>query len=167
MTDLQDSDTINFAWKIFQKEQVRQMKNRENILQKQSIVFLVAVFCCLLWGSAIPGIKSGYEMFKIPSNDPAAQILAGVMVILAGSAIQRNILKPSKAAIPKVLKLCLLQTALQYVFFYIGLAHTTGVKSSIINAVNVFFSIFVSSVLFKLEKLNDLLYFDFIHLINC
>ena len=162
MTDLQDSDTINFAWKIFQKEQVRQMKNRENILQKQSIVILVAVFCCLLWGSAIPGIKSGYEMFKIPSNDPAAQILfagirfalAGVMVILAGSAIQRNILKPSKAAIPKVLKLCLLQTALQYVFFYIGLAHTTGVKSSIINAVNVFFSIFVSSVLFKLEKLN-------------
>ena len=60
-----------------------------------------------------------------------------------------------KAAIPKVIKLGLLQTALQYVFFYIGLAHTMGVKSSIINAVNVFFAILVSCLLFRMEKLNS------------
>lgn len=36
------------------------MKNREKLLQKQSSVALAAVFCCLLWGSAFPGIKAGY-----------------------------------------------------------------------------------------------------------
>ena len=47
----------------------------------------------------------------------------------------------------------MLQTVAQYLFFYIGLAHTTGVKSSIIEAVNVFVAILVASLLFHQEKL--------------
>lgn len=138
------------------------MKNEEKFLQKTGIVALAAVFCCLLWGSAFPSIKVGYQLFEIPSGDTAAQILfagtrftlAGIMVILFGSLIQKKFLKPSKAAIPKVIKLSLLQTVLQYVFFYVGLAHTTGVKGSIITATNVFLSILVSALIFRLEKLN-------------
>ena len=80
--------------------------------------------------------------------------LAGILVILAGSMMQGKLLKPSKTAIPKVLKLCMFQTVLQYIFFYIGLAHITGVKGSIVNAVNVFFTILVSCLLFRLEKLD-------------
>ncbi len=139
------------------------MKKRENILQKSGVAALIAIFCCLLWGSAFPSIKAGYQLFAIPSEDTPAQILfagirfalAGVMVIIAGSILQKRFLKPSKKAIPKVLKLCLLQTVIQYVFFYIGLAHTTGVKGSIVNAVNVFFSILVSCIIFRLERLNS------------
>ena len=138
------------------------MNNREKMLQKQSVVALAAIFCCLLWGSAFPSIKAGYQMFEIPAADTATQILfagirfalAGIMVIISGSVLQKKFLKPSKEAVPKVFKLCLLQTVMQYVFFYIGLAHTTGVKGSIITAVNVFFSILVSCVLFRLEKLD-------------
>ena len=37
--------------------------------------------------------------------------------------------------------------------FYIGLAHTSGVKSSILIAVNVFFSIIVSTLVFRIERL--------------
>lgn len=139
------------------------MKKENFILQKTGIVALAAIFCCLLWGSAFPSIKVGYKLFNISSEDTAAQILfagirfalAGIMVIIAGSLLQRKFLKPSKEALPKVFKLCLLQTVMQYVFFYIGLAHTTGVKGSIVNAVNVFFSILVSCLLFKLEKMNQ------------
>lgn len=138
------------------------MENQGNILQKQGITAILACLCCLLWGSAFPCIKVGYKLFAIQSNDTASQILfagirfalAGVMVILAGSVLQKKFLKPSKEAVPNILKLCLLQTVMQYVFFYIGLAHTTGVKGSIVNAVNVFFSILVSCILFRLEKLN-------------
>lgn len=138
------------------------MRKKENLFDKQSIVVVLAVFCCLLWGSAFPCIKLGYQLFQISSGDTAAQILfagirfalAGLLGILLGSVLQKKILKPSKEAIPKVFRLCLLQTVMQYVFFYIGLAHTTGVKGSIVNAVNVFFSILVSCVLFRLEKLN-------------
>lgn len=138
------------------------MKNEEKMLQNTGIVALAAILCCLLWGSAFPSIKVGYQLFEVPSNDTASQILfagtrfalAGIMVIIAGSILQKKFLKPAKKAVPKVLKLCLLQTVMQYVFFYIGLAHTTGVKGSIVNAVNVFFSILVSCVFFKLEKLD-------------
>lgn len=35
----------------------------------------------------------------------------------------------------------------------VGLAHTTGVKSSIINGMNVFMSIFVAAVCFRQEKI--------------
>lgn len=52
-----------------------------------------------------------------------------------------------------MLWLCLLQTVLQYLFFYVGLAHTSGVKASIIEAVNVFVAILVASLLFHQEKL--------------
>ena len=138
------------------------MKTKESILQKQSMVVLMAVLCCLLWGSAFPCIKLGYQLFDIPSGDSSSQILfagirftlAGILVILAGSVLQGEFLKPSRKAIPKVLKLCMFQTVLQYIFFYIGLAHITGVKGSIVNAVNVFFTILVSCLMFRLEKLD-------------
>ena len=138
------------------------MKNKEAILQKQSMVVLMAIICCLLWGSAFPCIKLGYQLFDIPSGDSSSQILfagirftlAGILVILAGSVLQGEFLKPSGKAITKVLKLCMFQTVLQYIFFYIGLAHITGVKGSIVNAVNVFFTILVSCLMFRLEKLD-------------
>ena len=138
------------------------MKTKESILRKQGMVVLMAVLCCLLWGSAFPCIKLGYQLFDIPSGDSSSQILfagirftlAGILVILAGSVLQGKFLKPSGKAIPKVLKLCMFQTVLQYIFFYIGLAHITGVKGSIVNAVNVFFTILVSCLIFRLEKLD-------------
>lgn len=138
------------------------MNKNKNLLENPTMVVIVAVLCCLLWGSAFPCIKLGYQLFDIPSGDSSSQILfagirftlAGILVILAGSMMQGKLLKPSKTAIPKVLKLCMFQTVLQYIFFYIGLAHITGVKGSIVNAVNVFFTILVSCLLFRLEKLD-------------
>lgn len=134
------------------------MKN----IQKTWVIALSALFCCFLWGSATPSIKTGYELFQIASVDTAAQILfagirfalAGILVIFTGSISQKKFLKPSKEAISKVVILSIFQTMLQYFFFYVSLAHTTGVKGSIISSVHVFLSIFISSICFKLEKLN-------------
>ena len=53
------------------------------------------------------------------------------------------------------MKLSMFQTILQYVFFYLGLAHTTGVKGSIITASNTFLSILVASLVFRQEKLTS------------
>ena len=53
----------------------------------------------------------------------------------------------------KIFKLSMLQTVLQYFFFYVGLANTTGVKASIIEGVNVFVAVLVASLLFQQEKL--------------
>ena len=130
-------------------------------LQKTAVVAVLACFCCFLWGSAFPSIKIGYELFHIDSADTGSQLLfagyrftlAGILVILAGSILQHRFLIPAKESIPRVVKLSLVQTVLQYVLFYIGLAHASGITSSIIEASNVFFAILVASCLFRLEPL--------------
>lgn len=134
---------------------------KKNRMQSTFVVWLGALICCALWGSAFPCIKIGYQMFEIPQDAVATQILfaglrftlAGILVILIGSVLSGNLLKINRQNAPKILKLSLLQTVLQYLFFYIGLANTTGVKASIIEGVNVFIAIFVASLIFRQEKL--------------
>jgi integral membrane protein len=134
---------------------------KKNRMQSTFVVWLGALICCALWGSAFPCIKIGYQMFEIPQDAVATQILfaglrftlAGILVILIGSILSGNLLKINRQNALKILKLSLLQTVLQYLFFYIGLANTTGVKASIIEGVNVFIAIFVASLIFRQEKL--------------
>jgi drug/metabolite transporter (DMT)-like permease len=47
----------------------------------------------------------------------------------------------------------LAQTSLQYVFFYVGLAHTTGVKGSILNATGTFFSVLLAHFIYANDRL--------------
>ena len=124
-------------------------EKRAQIMQKTAVVWLGALICCALWGSAFPCIKIGYQMFGIDAADTAAQILfagyrftlAGILTVLIGSVLNRGFLIPKKESFGKIFKLSMLQTVLQYFFFYVGLANTTGVKASII------------SILFHQEKL--------------
>lgn len=133
-------------------------------LTKTPVVITFALICCALWGSAFPCIKIGYRMFAIGGNDTASQILfagirfllAGLMVILICSFIYKKPLIPhSGATIKRIFILSLFQTILQYVFFYVGLANTTGSKAAIIEAANVFLAILVSGLLFKMEKVTS------------
>ena len=133
----------------------------KNPLTKTPVVCALALLCCLLWGSAFPCIKIGYRLFEIPSDSVSSQILfagirftlAGVLTILFGSLIRRKPLIPKKSSVPLIIKLSLVQTVLQYVFFYIGLANASGVKSSIIEASNVFLAILIAALVFRYEKL--------------
>lgn len=133
----------------------------KNTLTKTPVVCALAILCCILWGSATPSIKIGYEVFNIASGDTASQILfagmrfvlAGVLTILFGSLLSRKALVPKKKAIPSIVKLAMVQTILQYVFFYIGHAHTSGVKAAIINGSNVFLAILFAVLIFRYEKM--------------
>lgn len=144
---------------LSQDESTEQVKN--SFFTKTIVVWLGALICCALWGSAFPCIKLGYTWFEIASKDTMTQILfagirfalAGVMAIAIGSVTQRQFIFPQKKAWLSVAKLSSLQTIAQYVFFYIGLAHTTGVKASIVEGTNVFVAILVASLIFRLEKL--------------
>lgn len=137
------------------------MTGKGNFMQKTVVIWFGALICCAFWGSAFPAVKIGYRLFEIPAGAVSAQILfagirftlAGLLIIFFGSIIGKRVLLPKKASIPRILKLSLIQTVLQYIFFYIGLANTTGVKGSIITATNVFLAIFVASLLFHQEKL--------------
>lgn len=132
-----------------------------HLLQRPFIVCFLAILCNALWGSAFPAVKSGYRLFAITGDDPASQLLfagirfflAGFLALLFGSLLQKKVLLPKKTSVPLVLKLSVFQTVLQYIFFYLGLAHTSGVKGSIIIASNTFVAILVASLLFHQEKL--------------
>ena len=136
------------------------MSEGKQLMTRWYMVLPAAALCCLLWGSAFPCIKIGYNMFGINTDDNMSQLLfagvrftlAGIMVIAAGSIMQRKMIMPTVKAVPKVLVLSLFQTVLQYTFFYLGLARTTGMKSSIITASNVFFAIIFSTLFFRHEK---------------
>ena len=129
----------------------------------RAVVVSFTLICCLLWGSAFPCIKIGCGMFDIDSASTSSQILfaglrflfAGIMAAAAGSIAERRVLVPHREEIPRVCLLSLFQTILQYTFFYVGLSHTTGMKSSVITASNVFLSIIVSAFVFRTEKLTS------------
>jgi drug/metabolite transporter (DMT)-like permease len=139
------------------------MDNKEKCMQKTIVVWFGAFFCCLLWGSAFPCIKIGYRLFDIPSDGTATQILfagirfmfAGIIALILGSIMNKKFLLPKKSSLGNVVKLSMLQTVIQYIFFYVGLANTTGVKASVIEGVSAFVAILVASLLFKQEKLTS------------
>ncbi len=49
--------------------------------------------------------------------------------------------------------LSLFQTIGQYIFFYIGLAHTTGVNSAVVDSLTGFFAVIIACLVMKMEKL--------------
>lgn len=138
------------------------IKEPEKFFSKTYIVCICAIVCCLLWGSAFPCVKIGYKLFEIDTQSPASLMLfagvrfslAGILVIIFGSAIKKRFLLPKPRNIWRVMLLALFQTAMQYTFFYIGLAHVTGVKSSVLNGLGVFFTILGACFIFRTEKFN-------------
>ncbi|WP_242829759.1 DMT family transporter [Butyrivibrio sp. XPD2006] len=120
---------------------------------------LSAVFCCVLWGSASPAIKIAYDLFGIEASDTASRlmlsgtrfVLAGIMVIIFGSAISRKMLIPKKTSWKYIVILSLFQTIGQYYFFFMSLANTSGVRGSIINASGNFLAPLIAMFILKLE----------------
>ncbi len=132
-----------------------------SIFTQRKVVFLVATLCCLLWGSSYPAIKNGYALFNIAANDiPTKLVFAGYRFLFAGlvllviASVTRKTLRLEKGLAGQVVLLGLMQTSLQYVFFYIGLAYATGVKSSIMNATGTFFSVLLAHWIYKNDRLS-------------
>lgn len=131
-------------------------------MQKTWVVCALALICTFLWGSASPCIKLGYALFEIPSSETWTQVLfagtrfviAGFLTILIGSVLGKKVLLPTRSSAPSIAVLALFQTVLQYIFFYMGLAHNSGVKASIINGSNTFLVILVTCLIFRQEKLD-------------
>lgn len=129
--------------------------NRKNII-------LIACICCFLWGSAYPSIKIGYKLFNISTNDIYGKFvfagyrffIAGLIVLLFEIINKRNIFVLKKIELVQVSVLGILQTTLQYIFFYIGLSHTTGVRGSILNGTGTFFCVILAHIFYKNDKIN-------------
>ena len=137
---------------------------KKPLLSRGPVVVGLAILCNALWGSAIPFINLGYKLFEIPAGQPATQIvfagcrffLAGLLTILFTSMAQRRFVRPKKQNIHMVFCLGALQTVIQYLFFYIGVANTPSVKSAIIQGLNAFVAILIACYIFRSERMNRL-----------
>ncbi|MBP2031495.1 drug/metabolite transporter (DMT)-like permease [Clostridium algifaecis] len=136
--------------------------DNKKLLTNRKMVVLIASICCILWGSAYPGVKSGYALFKIAQNDVFSELsfagyrfaIAGIMVLIIPLIHGKNIFSLTKKNIGQVVMLGLTMTTFQYIFFYIGLANTTGIKGSIMNATSTFFSVILAHFLYADDKVD-------------
>lgn len=129
--------------------------------KKKAIV--MSILAMFLWGSAIPLIKCTFVEQGIGKTDTGLKILvAGIRFLLAGflTLFYFKVSEKGRAISFKkinwkfVVILGLIQTSLQYIFYYVGLSHVAGVKSSIIQSTNAFLVVLISAILLPKEKVN-------------
>lgn len=132
------------------------------VFARRHVAYACATLCCLLWGSSYPAIKSGYELFQIATDDiPSKVVFAGYRFLFAGALLllfalaqRKPIARLTPAQFGQLTILGLTQTTIQYTFFYIGLAYTTGVNGSIMNATGTFFSVLLAHFIYHNDKLS-------------
>ncbi len=130
-----------------------------SVFEKKSVMIITAMFCCLLWGSAFPSLKITYQL--LGNVDEFQKIwLAGLRFTLAGVGIlvfaklkMRTVLKPKAKEMPFILLIALLQTFGAYVLYYIGLGHTTAVKTAVLSSLSAFLVAVMSHFMTKNDRL--------------
>lgn len=134
---------------------------KEQLLDTRAGAAAAAIFANLLWGSASPCIKLGYQLFRISADDVMSQILfagirfilAGIITILFACLRQKRAVLPAKSSAGMILVLACTQTIIQYIFFYLGLSKAPGFKGSVISPSSTFFAVLLSALLLHQEKL--------------
>lgn len=132
------------------------------IFQNKWSVIGIAVFCSILWGSAFPVLKVSYVEMQMAPDDVIAKIVfAGIRFLLAGLLVLGFLLvtSPKKIIVTRkqfmvLLILGLVQTTLQYYFFYVGLANVSGMQGAILNSAGTFFAVILAHYYYKNDKLN-------------
>lgn len=136
-------------------------KNR-SIWTNKYFVALMAIIACILWGSAFPVLKLTYSELQLLANDTTSRVfLAGVRFFLAAIllfVVLKFVFKQSWRLkwywLKPLLYLGLAQTALQYYFFYNGLAHTGGIKAAILNVFGNLLVVLVAHFIYQDDRLN-------------
>lgn len=134
----------------------------KNFFTKPFNILFLAIIATALWGSAIPVIKIGYDAFGITQSGADVKILfAGIRFVLAGIFViiyytisNKKFELPRKDEYKKIFWLGLVQTTIEYIFFYLSLLHLTGVKGSIMNSIGNFFAVVLAHFAFKNDKMN-------------
>lgn len=136
-------------------------KEKIHPLTNKYIVAVAAIFCAILWGSAFPVLKVSYGEMRIAPDDLSAKvILAGMRFFLAAvflfcaAAVSKQRCQVAKNNWPGLIVSALLQIALQYFFFYNGLAHVSGMKGAILNSCGPFFIFILAHFAYTDDRLN-------------
>ena len=138
------------------------MNKQTNLWTNKYFVGVAAVAACILWGSAFPVLKVTYAELGLGPEDTASRVvLAGGRFLLAALLlfgftkwILRRPVGITREYVGPVVILGLLQTGLQYYFFYNGIAFTEGVKGAVLNAVGNFFVVIAAHFIYRDDRIN-------------
>lgn len=132
----------------------------EKLFTQKIVVALAAILCCLLWGSAFPAVKVGYNLFNISNDNTWLKILfagyrflVAALMILLFAWLTKNKLTFRAQDIKHFIILGLISTTIQYIFFYVGLSNSTGVKGSILISAGIFFTVVIAHLFFHDDKI--------------
>ena len=136
------------------------MNKSEAIFKSKKALPFLTMISVLAWAAAFPFIKLGMAAFAISSADTASETFfagirfsaAGLIVILF-AAINGCSFKLSFKDFLWVLSYAVLNTTMQYFFFYVGLSHSPGSRASILNSIGTFMLVLISCLFFKDERL--------------
>ncbi|GGH68126.1 membrane protein [Compostibacillus humi] len=132
------------------------------LFQHKWSVIIIAVFCSILWGSAFPVLKVSYEELQMAPEDTMAKVVfAGMRFLLAGLIVLAGLLLTNRKHLfltrrqfLVLLLLGVIQTALQYFFFYNGLAKVTGMQGAILSSCGTFFTVLLAHFYYRNDRMN-------------
>jgi len=112
------------------------MRNDISIFQRPVWVVVFALTAAIAWGWAFPLIKLGFSAFGITADMTGSKMLfAGIRFAAAGGivlAVARSSRRPFGTTKMSdwwfILAFALMNTALHYFFFYVGMSHSEGFK---------------------------------------
>lgn len=137
------------------------MLDKKQLMTKPLAIFFVAVICTLLWGSAFPALKISYAEMSIAHDIYAQIFFAGTRFFLAGLiilfflAVSGQSVSFPRVDLKDLVVLSLFLTTFQYLFFYLGIAHTTGIKSSILMSTSSFFAVGLSALFYREDRMSS------------
>ncbi len=132
-----------------------------SIFENKRWAMLLAASTSVVWAFAFPLIKLGISAFSIAPDDTGAKTLfagvrffsAGVIVLIFSLAVKKRTISKSKSALSLALLLGLVNTALHYFCYYIGLSNQSGSRSAVIDSLSSFLLILAACAVFDGEQL--------------
>ncbi|SHH63540.1 DMT family transporter [Virgibacillus chiguensis] len=132
------------------------------VFEKKWIVVGIAIFCSILWGSAFPVLKVSYDELQMAADDTIAKIvfagmrflLAGLIILIGLFLVDRKRLMVTKRQMLFLTIFGVIQTGLQYFFFYNGLAKVSGMQGAILVSSGTFFTVILAHFFYSNDRMN-------------
>ncbi|WP_234978467.1 DMT family transporter [Bacillus tuaregi] len=132
------------------------------MFQNKWAIIGMAIFCSILWGSAFPVLKVSYIELHLAANDTMAQIVfAGLRFLLAGLILllflfftNRSQLLVKRSHILILVLFGIIQTAVQYFFFYNGLSKVSGMQGAILSSSGTFLAVILAHFYYRDDRMN-------------
>ena len=134
--------------------------DKQSVLSKRHIMILVALFVCLLWGSAFPSVAASYRLMNVYVDDVfQVMLFAGMRFLISASLIfayafaTGKSMRLSRHGFKLILVLGLLQTFGQYIFFFLSLRTVHPANASILSSLGVFMTVTIAHFVYKTDRL--------------